>query len=71
MKIYLTEKTCMKFIKKTLGYEEPILINKTVNAKSLFSIMSLSLPNNFNVEILSSNLEHINKFEKDMEEFYG
>ena len=69
MEIYLTKKNCGKFIKKTLTYNEPILVNNNSNAKSLFTIMSLSLPNIFDVKILTDDIHIHEKFNKDMEEF--
>lgn len=69
MKVKLTKENIDDFLLKTLSYDEAIYLNDKYNAKSLFSLMNLNLPQEFNVEIKASFDYVKTKFERDMEEF--
>ena len=68
MKINLTKNNIKTFMVTVLKYEEKILLNNSINAKSLYSVMNL-VPNTFEVEIITDNKNIIDKFNKDMDNF--
>ena len=68
MKINLTKNNIKTFMITVLKYEEKILLNNSINAKSLYSVMNL-VPNTFEVEIITDNSEKIVKFNEEMEKF--
>ena len=68
MKVYLTKKNCGKFIVITSKYNEDIKIGD-INAKSLYSVMSLELPNEYEVIILSNDTSKTEAFYKEIEIF--
>ena len=81
MKVYLTKKNCGDFIVITSKYDEnitiisPIICIDTmvgiaeINAKSLFSVMNLNLPNEYEVYIDTANKNKSDKFYKELEKF--
>lgn len=68
MKINLTKDNIKNFMVTVLKYEEKILLNNSINAKSLYSVMNL-VPNTFEIEIITDNKNIIDKFNKDMDNF--
>ena len=68
MKINLTKNNIKTFMVTVLRYEEKILLNNSINAKSLYSVMNL-VPNTFEVEIITDDKNIIDKFNKDMDNF--
>lgn len=68
MKINLTKDNIKTFMVTVLKYEEKILLNNSINAKSLYSVMNL-VPNTFEIEIITDDKNIIDKFNKDMEGF--
>ena len=68
MKVYLTKKNCGKFIVITSKYNEDIKIGN-INAKSLYSVMSLELPNEYEVTILTNDTSKSEAFYKEIEVF--
>lgn len=68
MEINLTKNNIKNFMVTVLKYEEPILLNNTINAKSLYSVMNL-VPNVFEIEIITEDSEKIMKFNEEMESF--
>lgn len=68
MKINLTKNNIKTFMVTVLKYEEKILLNNSINAKSLYSVMNL-VPNTFEVEIITDDKNIIDKFNKDMDNF--
>lgn len=68
MKVYLTKKNCGKFIVITSKYNEDVKIGN-INAKSLYSVMSLKLPNEYDVAILTNDTSKSEAFYKEMEAF--
>ena len=68
MKINLTKNNIKTFMVTVLKYEEKILLNNSINAKSLYSVMNL-VPNTFEVEIITDDKNIIDKFNKDMNNF--
>lgn len=68
MKINLTKDNIKIFMVTVLKYEEKILLNNVINAKSLYSVMSL-VPNIFKIEIITDDKNIIDKFNKDMDNF--
>lgn len=79
MKVYLTKKNCGDFIVITSKYDEnitiisPIICMETkvgiaeINAKSLYSVMNLELPKEYEVEIYTDDETKRNEFYKELE----
>ena len=59
MKVSLTKKNCGNFVALTSKYSENVIIvvtsDTSINAKSLFSIMNLELPKEYEVVICTDN----------------
>ena len=68
MKVNLTKKNCGNFIVITSKYKEDITIEDK-NAKSLYSVMNLELPKEYDVIIHTGNQNIINQLEKELEKF--
>ena len=68
MKINLTKNNIKNFMVTVLKYDEKILLNNIINAKSLYSVMNL-VPNTFEIEIITNDKNIIDKFNKDMDNF--
>lgn len=70
MKVYLTKKNCGNFVVLTSKYTEKVNITvdyTTVNAKSLYSVMNLELPKEYEVEIYTDDETKRNEFYKELE----
>lgn len=70
MKVYLTKKNCGNFVVLTSKYTEKVNLivdYTTINAKSLYSVMNLELPKEYEVEIYTDDETKRNEFYKELE----